>query len=146
MGWQRRQKQFPRWFGVLMLLQLGGRLRSPHFLLLSLNTQQKSLLLLWRRCLSRTGRCVLNMNKCVTHLDAVPHAVQLLVVDWSAAVRWAGLRTGRRRREDLVATWNATHRREGADFSPRHFLFVHLHHLKHQSHTQSPVGGVVRGT
>lgn len=65
-------------------------------------------------------------------LDPVPHAVQLLVVDWSAAVRWAGLRTGRRRREDLVATWNATHRREGADFSPRHFLFVHLHRLANE--------------
>lgn len=85
-------------------------------------------------------------EKCVTHLDAMAQAVQLLVADWPAAVRWAGLQTGRRWREDLVATWNAPHRREGADFSPRHFLFVHLHRLKHQSYTQSPVGGAERGT
>lgn len=57
-------------------------------------------------------------EKCVTHLDAMAQAIQLLVVDWSATVRWAGLRTGRRRREDLVATWNTPHRREGANFSP----------------------------
>lgn len=59
-------------------------------------------------------------------------AVQLLVVDWSAAVRWAGLCTGRRLRgrEDLVAAWDSSHRREDTDLSPRNLFFVHLHCLR----------------
>lgn len=67
----------------------------------------------------------------VRYLHAVAQAVQLLVVDWSAAVRWAGLSTGRglRRREDLVAAWDSSHCRESADLSPWNFFFVHLHRL-----------------
>lgn len=66
------------------------------------------------------------------YLHAVAQAVQLLVVDWSTAVRWAGLCTGRRLRrgKDLVAAWDSSHRREYADFSPRNFFFVHLYCLK----------------
>lgn len=59
-------------------------------------------------------------------------AVQLLVVDWLAAVWWAGLSTSRSlsRGEDLVAAWDSSHRRKDADFSPRNFLFVHLNRLR----------------
>lgn len=59
-------------------------------------------------------------------------AVQLLVVDWSAAVRWAGLRAGGwlRRRDDLMAAWDSSHRCEDADLSPGNFLLMHLHRLR----------------
>lgn len=69
---------------------------------------------------------------CVRYLYAVAQTVQLLVVDWSPVVRWAGLCTGRRlrRRDDLVAARDSSHRCEDANFSPRNFLFVHLHRLR----------------
>ncbi len=72
------------------------------------------------------------MCLCESHLHAMTQAVQLLVVDWLAAVRWAGLSTGSRlrRREDLVAAWDSSHRRENTDFSPGNFLLVHLHRLR----------------
>lgn len=81
------------------------------------------------------------MCSCVTYLHAMAQAVQLLVVDWSTAIRWAGLCTGRRlrRREDLVAAWDSSHCREDADFSPRNFLFVHLHRLKRWGSNLRPV-------
>lgn len=81
------------------------------------------------------------MCLCVRYLHAVAHAVQQLVVDWSAAVRWAGLCTGRLRwRKDLVAARNSSHRREGSNFSPRNFLFVHLHGLRRVTSTVSSFG------
>lgn len=90
----------------------------------------------WRRGFSFSATAV-------THVDAVAQAVQLLEADWPTTVRWAGLRAGWAGWEDLLTTGNPSHRREGANLSPRHFFLVHFHRLKHQADTRCPVGGAV---
>lgn len=57
--------------------------------------------------------------------------IQLLVVNWSAAVGWAGLRHlvwG----QNFVVPWDSADHREGADLPTRHLLLVHLHRLSNQ--------------
>lgn len=76
----------------------------------------------WRSSADVTG-CV-----CVCYLHAVAQTVQLLVVDWLAAVWWAWLHAGGR--EDLVAAWDSSHGCEHANLPPENLLLVHVHGLR----------------
>lgn len=62
------------------------------------------------------------------YLHAVAQFVQLLVVDWTAAVRWAGLCSSWR--DDLIVAGNSSDRGEDANLPPSNFLFMHLYGLK----------------